>query len=76
MSMTAIWDHLVFKYGGSVGAVGWDYTDWIELDNKSKCTYEFVEGGKVHVDDRVEDCFACLDCKSSGAGLMRLLRLL
>ena len=48
--------------------MGWDGACWLEMDDKSKWAYEFEEGGKVCVGDRVEDCFAWLDREMCGVG--------
>ena len=61
-------DHLVFECTGSRGGVGWDWALWLEMDDKTKWAYEFEEGGKVSVGDRVENFFAWLDRELCGVG--------
>ena len=38
------------------------------MDDKSRWAYEYEEGGKVKVGDRVEDFFAWLDGELCGVG--------
>ena len=51
-------DHLVCECMSTKGGMGWKWGRWIELDDKSKWAYEFEEGGKLGVGDRVDDFFA------------------
>ena len=60
--------HLVFGCPGTRCGVGWEWSRWIELDDKSRWAYEYEEGGKVRVGDRVEDFFAWLDGELCGVG--------
>ena len=60
--------HLVFGCPGTRGGVGWEWSSWIKLDDKSRWAYEYEEGGKVRVGDRVEDFFAWLDGELCGVG--------
>ena len=60
--------HLVFRCPGTRGGVRWEWSPWIELDDKSRWAYEYEEGGKVKVGDRVEDFFAWLDRELCGVG--------
>ena len=60
--------HLVFGCPGTRGGVGWEWSRWIELDDRSRWAYEYEEGGKVKVGDRVEDFFAWLDRELCGVG--------
>ena len=61
-------DHLVFRCPGTRRGVGWEWSRWIEMDDKSRWAYEYEEGGKVKVGDRVEDFFAWLDRELCGVG--------
>ena len=60
--------HLVFRCPGTRGGVGWSWSRGIELDDKSRWAYEYEEGGRLKVGDRVEDFFACLDHQLCGIG--------
>ena len=60
--------HLVFGCPGTRSCVGWEWSRWIEMDDKSRWAYEYEEGGKVKVCDRVEDFFAWLDRELCGVG--------
>ena len=61
-------DHLVFRCPGTRDGVGWEWSRWIEMDDKSRWAYEYEDGGKVRVGDRVEDFFAWLDRELCGVG--------
>ena len=61
-------DHLVFRCPGTRDGVGWEWSRWIEMDDKSRWAYEYESGGKVRVGDRVEDFFAWLDRELFGVG--------
>ena len=61
-----IGDHLLFECMGSSGGMGWDWARWLEMDDKSKCAYQFEEGDKVFVGDRTEDVFGWLDREMYG----------
>ena len=54
-------DHLVCECAGTRGLSGWEWRRWVNLDDRSRWAYEYEEGGKVRVGDRVEDFFAGLD---------------
>ena len=60
--------HLVFGCPRTRCGVGWKWSRWIELDDKSRWAYEYEEGGRVKVGDRVEDFFAWLDGELCGIG--------
>ena len=60
--------HLVFECPGTRSGVGWEWSRWIEMDNKLRRAYECEEGGVVKVGDRVEDFFAWLDRELRGVG--------
>ena len=60
--------HLVFGCPETRRGIGWGWSRWIELDDKSKWAYEYEEGGSVRVGDRVEDFFAWLDGELCGVG--------
>ena len=61
-------DHLVFEYEGTWRVVGWEWGRWVDLYDSSRWAYEYLEGGRVLVGDRVVDLFAGLDCELSGVG--------
>ena len=61
--------HLVFGCEESYGLRPWDWTSWEELDDKRRWRYTVEgEGGKVLVQDRVEDFFVALDRVLVGVG--------
>ena len=60
--------HLVFGCSGTRCGVGWEWSRWIEMDDKSRWAYECEDGGKVRVGDRVEDFFTWLDRELCGVG--------
>ena len=61
-------DHLVFECVGTVVGRGWDWSQWLGLDDRSRWAYEYEEGGRVRTGDRVEDFFAWLDRELCGVG--------
>lgn len=53
---------LVFRCQESYGLRPWDWTLWEELDDRRKWPYTMEgEGGKVVIQDRVENFFVNLD---------------
>ena len=58
-------DHLAFECEGTRSLVGWEWNRSVDLDDRSKWDYEYEEGGRVMVGDRVEDFFAGLACEFS-----------
>ena len=61
-------NHLVFDCQVCVPGRGWCWGGWGELDDKSLWRYEYEEGGRVKLGDRVEDFFAWLDRELCGVG--------
>lgn len=61
MCLSETGDHLVFCCIGTRGGVGCNWPSGIEMDEKFKCAYEFLQGGKICVSDWVEDFITWLD---------------
>ena len=61
-------NHLVFECAGTWDLSGWEWKRWVDLDDRSRWTYEYEEGGKVRVGDQVEDFFTELDRELFGVG--------
>ena len=61
-------DHLVFDCVSLRANRGWEWSGWEELDDRARWAYEYEEGGRTMIGDRVEDFFALLDGDLSGVG--------
>ena len=54
-------NHLVFDCRVCVPGRGWTWGGWGEMDDKALGRYEYEEGGRMRIGDRVADFFASLN---------------
>ena len=56
----------MFDCEGAFIGRGWSWSTWEEMDDPAQWRYEYEEGGKICVGDKVEDFFTWLDGRLCG----------